>query len=152
METLKTDVLEEKDSHKNFYPEKESKILIVEDDITIKPIWEYIISTAFRSASFDWATTEPQAELYIEQAIGQGKNYDLVISDIFLSGAKTGIDLWLKFKHNLHGHFILVSGIEYFKMLRYLGTGDGLPFYLRKPLVIRECVEAVYTALNRSKF
>ena len=126
------------------------KILIVEDDITLEPIWSYIIERVNRKASVVWATAEAEAEELIMDSFEKGHEYDLVITDIFLSGSKTGIDLWNRFFHLLHGRIIVTSSIEYSKFAKYLGTTAAQPLYLQKPLSPHDCIEAVYGMLQRS--
>ena len=88
------------------------KILVVEDDITFEPFWSAIAERADRNAQVFWATSELEAESMIIAAIEAGRPYNLVITDIFLSGSRTGIDLWIKFYKQLHGRIIVTSGIE----------------------------------------
>ena len=95
------------------------KILVVEDDITFEPFWSAIAERADRNAQVFWATSELEAESMIIAAIEAGRPYNLVITDIFLSGSRTGIDLWIKFYKQLHGRIIVTSGIEYQKFVQY---------------------------------
>lgn len=135
---------------KEVLPHK-ARILVIEDDITCEPIWNYIIERADGNAHFDWATSISEAESKIEKALFEGKGYDLLISDIFVSGSKTGIDLWNHYAHLMAGKIILVSGIDYLKMTHYIGNKAGTPLYLKKPLIIHECIEAVYGLLRQPR-
>jgi response regulator of citrate/malate metabolism len=128
-----------------------ARILIVEDDITSRPIWEYIIGKADRSAKFDWAKSVDEAEFKIEESVRLGQEYDLIVSDIFLSGSKTGIDLWKKYDQDLNKKIVLVSGIEQMKLMKYLGA-DKAPIYLKKPLNVEDCIEVVYEVLHQKPF
>ena len=126
------------------------RILIVEDDITLEPIWTYVVDRVSRQATVVWATSEAEAEELILSSIQNNCEYDLVITDIFLSGSKTGIDLWSKFYYALHGRMIITSGIEYQKFMKHLGESPAEPLYIQKPLNPNECINAVFGMLQRS--
>lgn len=126
------------------------RILIVEDDVTSQPIWEYIIERADKNSSCDWAGSYQEADFKIKEVFNRGDKYDLIISDIFLSGAKTGIDLWSRYNHLLEGHMILISGIDHLKLMKRLSGFNGAPLYIKKPLVIDDCIGAVYNVLHHT--
>ena len=78
----------------------------------------------------------------------EGTPFDLVVSDIFLSGSLTGIDLWQRFNHQLNGNFLLISSIDPMKLQKHL-AGLGAPIYIQKPLNVHETIETVYGLLQR---
>ena len=126
------------------------KILIVEDDTTYEPFWTAIVERADRAAKVTWATSEPEAERIIQEAVKHGSNFDLIITDIFLSGSRTGIDLCSKFFKMLHGKIIITSSIEFEKYAQFFNKELIRPMYLQKPLVPHECIGAVYSALHEN--
>ena len=130
---------------------KSPRILIVEDDKTLEPIWSYIIERVNDNAQLLWTTSEVDAEELIMDSIDQNNKFDLVIADIFLSGPQTGIDLWKRFFYLLHSRMIVTSGIEYYKFINYLGTNTRQPLYIQKPLNLHDCIEAVYGILERNE-
>jgi response regulator of citrate/malate metabolism len=130
---------------------QKSRILIVEDDITCEPIWDFIIGKADNNARYEWVTSVSEAEYKIDESLKIGYEFDLVIADIFLSDSKTGIDLWQKYYAKLNNKMILVSGIEQLKLIKYVGA-DHAPIYLKKPLNIEDCIEAVYGVLHSKSF
>lgn len=123
-------------------------ILVVEDDITSEPIWRHIIDRAYPESKCDWATSGAQAEQFIKKAKDKNINYDLIITDIFLSGAKTGIDLWNKYSHTLTTKMIVISSIEHEKLEHYYKDERIKPQYIKKPIDIEECVKTIKAALN----
>ncbi len=127
------------------------RILIVEDDITQEPFWDYIIERAAQKAIVSWATSVAEADEMILVAQMEGTHFDLVVSDIFLSGSQTGIDLWQRFNHQLNGNFLLVSSIDPMKLQKHL-TGLGSPAYIQKPLNVHETIETVYGLLQRLSY
>ncbi len=124
------------------------QILIVEDDLTTEPLWEHIIRLASPNASFDWATSALEAEQNIEDLAQKGLYYDLVISDIFLEGEKSGVDLWKDYQGPLKGRMIIISSIDQKQFAEYCGDIKNLPIYIRKPLQVGDCIETVYNILQ----
>ncbi len=145
--TENTNVTIPQKAKKNMKP----KILVVEDDITFEPYWTAIVERADRNAQVFWATSEMEAENMILDAIESGHEFDLVITDIFLSGSRTGIDLWVKFFQRMHGRIIVTSGIEFQKFVEYFGKSEIRPLYLQKPLVPHDCIGAIYNALHEER-
>lgn len=126
-----------------------SRVLVVEDDITSQPIWEYIINHADKHAHFDWATSAPEAERKIEKAKSEGWKYNLIVSDIFLSGSKTGLDLWQRYQEYVEGKMLLISSIDHMKMAKFMSGSTSSPIYIKKPLILKECIEVVYEMLHQ---
>lgn len=124
------------------------RILIVEDDITFEPFWESVAKRANKNAEIHWASSVFEAENIINDSLMKMKPFDLIITDIFLSGSKTGIDLWKKFSKQMHGRVIVISGIEYQKFIEYFEKTQDRPLYLQKPLIPHECIGAIYNSLN----
>lgn len=68
---------------------KSFKILLIEDNPFFKGLWSGIIARATSSPfQLDWANND-----FIASEMLAKNTYDLIISDIILSGRKTGIDL-----------------------------------------------------------
>lgn len=128
--------------------ESKPRILIVEDDLTMQPIWEYILDRADKLASYEWVVTEAAAEHRLETAILADNPYDLIISDVFLADTKTGIDLWKRFGDLYSGRMILMSGHPQSRFQLYLGGAVNRPVFLQKPLVYHDCIEAIYYMLH----
>lgn len=127
---------------------REPKILIVEDDKTLVPIWDYITTKVDNNSKVDWATSELEAEDLIFEALRDGHQYDLVIIDIFLEGSRTGLDLYEKFGHLFHNKMIITTSADYEKYSEYLHSGDARPYCLEKPLAPDECVKVVNKMLH----
>jgi len=72
---------------------KLKKVLIVEDDLSQKQLWNFVISRVSESAEVDWAVSSEQALTMIKKNKSLGKLYDLLIVDLFLAGSETGLDL-----------------------------------------------------------
>lgn len=124
------------------------RALIVEDDVTLKPIWEHVLPLAHKDMTYQWVSTAHEAEFALRKAIRDRQLYDIVISDIYLSSNRTGIDLWKQFGAVLRGKMLLVSSISFNKLARAVGNDIPTPLYIQKPLKINECVEAVHGLIH----
>ena len=127
---------------------KEAKVLIVEDDRTLEPLWHFIVESVLPGVGIDWVTSGELAMLL------DSHEYGLIISDIFLGGAKTGLDVWQKFSKNEGAIFILMSVLST-KRLEILADGLDLPAYLQKPTDPNQAiasVRALILANSRSEF
>src|SRR3712207_4701738 len=89
-------------SHLNLDDSKVTRVLVVEDDLTLKSFWSHILNDMYKKNKIDWASSEEEAETMIRNRWMKAKPYDLVISDIFLAGQKTGIELWLNLAEAAH--------------------------------------------------
>jgi response regulator of citrate/malate metabolism len=127
-----------------------NKLLIVEDDIAFRPVWQYILERAEGAAAYDWAESVTQAEELLQKAEAAGKPYDLLVTDIFLSGARTGFDLWNLYRNKMRGKIILISSMEQQKMAKEISDPSSAPVYLKKPIVVHECIETIYEMLHKA--
>ena len=123
-----------------------ARVLIVEDDITMEPLWKYVIETASSGASIKWVTTEEAAEKVIDNRLQMSEEFDLIISDIFLSGSRTGIDLWKKYG-NSNTQFLLMSAVSPTKFGKLVGDGEPAPLYVQKPLNPNACIDTISAML-----
>lgn len=139
-------------SHLNLDDSKMMRVLVVEDDLTLKSFWSHILNDMYKKNKIDWASSEEEAETLIRNRFIKGKPYDLVISDIFLAGQKTGIELWLNLAEAAH-QFLFVSVLaenRFEQLMRGMGTQ---PLFLQKPLRASACKEALATmAQNRGNY
>ena len=129
--------------------EAERSVLIVEDDLSLRPFWEHIFKSKVPEVEMEWATKMQDAEQLIRMRFIRGAPYDLVIADVFLEGQGTGIDLWNRYGEEAK-HFIFVSGqLPKYAFLRALDF--GCPQYLKKPFLVHECEEAVNAIFSNTK-
>ncbi|WP_413586371.1 hypothetical protein [Bdellovibrio sp. HCB274] len=69
------------------------RILIVEDDLSLKPLWEHILRRQFNDYHLDWSVSCEEAQKFVSSSIVHDSPYTLIVTDLFLSGAGTGLDL-----------------------------------------------------------
>lgn len=127
-------------SHLNLDDSKLMRVLVVEDDLTLKSFWNHMLSEQFKKLKIDWASTEEVAEGLIRNRFMRGKPYDLVISDIFLAGQKTGLELWFNFAEAAT-QFIFVSVLAENRFEQLMKGAKFQPIFLQKPLNPVACKE-----------
>lgn len=119
------------------------RILIVDDDTTSEILWRLIISKIDKCAQISWATSFNEAENKIKMIKESNLNYDLIITDIFLSGSNTGIDLWRKYNKHYGGKMILVSAVDPDKLSQHMNEKKEKPIFFHKPLDFDKCIKAI---------
>lgn len=119
------------------------RILIVEDDITLEPFWMSAVHKADPTADVTWVCSERDAEREILKAHKKKMPFHVIITDLFLAGPRTGIDLWEVAGEDLRNRMILTSGIHPEKFRRYFGDHTIAPPFLQKPYSMPECVETI---------
>lgn len=117
---------------------KKFKALVVEDDRSQWPLWESILNSLERTVEVDWATKAEEAQELLRQSFQMNNTYDLVISDVFLEGAGTGVDVWNRYGEAAQ-NFVFVSGedlagSEISKKLQF-----GNPLFIKKPISPANC-------------
>ncbi len=120
------------------------RVLVVEDDLSFKPFWERVIETAGVECELDWATSKEDAERLIRFRFRHDDPYDLVVSDIWLEGEGTGIDLWNQFGEAVK-NFVFISGLPITQLELLKSLKFGSPSYLHKPLSVPTCQKLVRT-------
>lgn len=123
------------------------RFLIVEDDFLAQPVWEQVIRAVAPTAIIRWATTGEDAEKIINEGLTLGEHFDCVVSDIFLAGKKTGVDLCHHFRH-LPVRFLLTSSIGLIQFAEMIEPHQNLQAcLLQKPFGIKDGVACLGTIL-----
>lgn len=68
------------------------KILIAEDDLSLRPLWMAFFRRCCLEPEVTWVVSGEEA-LRVLRETPNGQAYDLVISDLFLAGSLTGLDI-----------------------------------------------------------
>lgn len=69
------------------------KVLIAEDDLAQKSLWESFFSSAKNQIDLHWTVSCEEALKLIQKSHSENTPFDLIITDIFLAGSGTGMDL-----------------------------------------------------------
>jgi DNA-binding response OmpR family regulator len=127
--------------------EREIKVLLVEDDVSLHPLWRKIFSMSRHPLKVEWTNRAEDAESLIRMRYRGGKPFDLVIADIFLDGSETGVDLWNRYGEEAK-NFIFVSGLATEKYESLMSLSYGCPIYLKKPLTFQKCLDVMESVLD----
>lgn len=123
---------------------KKNKILIIEDDLSLRPFWYRIFQHLNSEFQIEWAISGEEALDLVGVANQNQKPFDLIISDLFLAGSKTGIEL-LNSPQVLESQAktILVSAIHFndLKQLFYIHKMKAR--FISKPLSPVNCEKVV---------
>ena len=126
-----------------------SKILIVEDDFTMQGILSHALCKSNAQIKVDLASSAEQAIHFI-----QGKqNYDLIVCDVFLTGALIGLEIWQKCELISPGTpILLISGImgsqEFFSTI---GNNLMAPSFLSRPVALKDFRKVTEDLIEESK-
>lgn len=128
--------------HKHLSVAALNRVLIVEDDMSLTNMLSTVLEEIAPNIVIDWATSGEEAQLYIEREslIFGASPYDLIIADIFLEGAVTGLDIWKLCDRQYPATDILVmSSLSLDKFLSCLKHEIACPHYLAKPFSLSQC-------------
>jgi DNA-binding response OmpR family regulator len=130
--------------------EGRKRVLVVEDDGALEHFWGFVLERIDPDMEMVWAESVEEAENLIAKEHDRGRDFDLVIADIYLLGGKTGLQLWEKHRNELGAPpFIVTSSLSTGQFMKAGGSEPGLPCYLQKPLDPRECIPMIEGLLNR---
>lgn len=131
------------------------KILVVEDDPSMTVLLGKAILDVFSDAEIQWATSLEQAvtQLIRTTDISQKNPYDLIITDIFLEGNGTGLDLWKVLSGTYpRVPFLVISSIAKESVLNAVSDEQKKSLvYLKKPFLFAQCKRSIRDIMsNRS--
>ena len=119
-------------------------VFIVEDDHACETILNRTIRSIDPSAHVEWEESAEQAILALEKDSANGKKYDLIIADIFLSGKYTGLELWEACQGKYPDTPILIiSSLPVNLFLDRIGRRAIAPPFLPKPFHVGECRQII---------
>jgi len=127
------------------------KILVVEDDLSLRQLWEYFLKSEISEAIVEWAVSCEEALKMIEQQNNNKTPYFLIITDIFLAGSKTGIELITSAEvANSKAIKILVSSTYRDEIIKKFGHMISGVTVLSKPLDFKQIKVIFKTVLKGS--
>lgn len=117
-------------------------VFVVEDDLELSAVIDRILISIDSTLKLEWATSAEEALSTLEKKSKNkaGNPYDLMICDIFLEGARTGLDLW-KFCRAQYPSMkiVIISGIDLDKLTALLDSDEPAPLFLSKPFSVSDC-------------
>jgi DNA-binding NtrC family response regulator len=128
------------------------KILVVEDDLACEAVLRRTIHTLAPDADIDWEESAEQAVAALERDRVEGRSYDLIIADIFLSGTETGLDLLKVCSERFPDTPVLItSSLPMDRFFQTVGTQTIAPPFLPKPFYIAECRQVIEGLLKYAR-
>ncbi len=121
-----------------------NKILIVEDDLSQKVLWNHVVARMGRGASIVWGVSSEQAKKLIHESQRTNTPFDLIIVDLFLAGSDTGLD-FLKSQEvkSQNAKTILVSAADQTSLESHLKIELSQTKLITKPLSIAKCERVI---------
>lgn len=114
--------------------------LVIEDDLSLKPLWEMIFRRRMEDWSVDWAISSEEGRRLCQKSIERGEPYSVVVVDLFLAGSETGLDFISSSEaRDTHAAVILVSAIEERRIKDNFDEFVKNTPVLSKPLSVPKC-------------
>lgn len=125
------------------------RVLVAEDDLSLWPMWEVIVKRCLPSAEVRWAVSSEEAKRLINESFDDDMPFDVVISDLFLAGSETGLEL-LRSEEvaKSKASTVLVSMAEIDSLKEYQSL---LPetIFITKPLNVVKCERMMSPIFSR---
>lgn len=125
-----------------------NRVLIVEDDLSLKPFWSVIIRRCLQGATLDWAVSCEKAKELLHKAATTQSPYGLIITDIFLAGCDTGLDLLSSPEvKSSNAQKLLVTAADAVAVGQSCNWRDQDVAVLAKPLSVPKCeriIESIF--------
>ncbi len=119
-------------------------ILVIEDDLALRPMWESIANRNLGGKNLDWAVSAEQAKRIFQSSLSNNQPYKVVVVDIFLAGSDTGMD-FIKYIRSLGQEtpVLLVSTAMEKDLKNLYHESMGNVQVLTKPLSVPKCEKAL---------
>ena len=108
-----------------------TRALIVEDDESARLMWATIIRKIEPQTKFLFATSMEQAVSILEANKAASNSIDLIVSDFYLNGPQTGMDLW-KTARVFKIPFLLSSALAPGQIRKICSTENEWPAFVEK--------------------
>lgn len=126
-------------------------LLVVEDNPDWKKIWDFIGNMLGAGTKISWATSVDEAETHLQFAETHNLNFDIVIADIFLSGGRTGLDLFEALSVEYQQRFLFISSVKPEKVEKYLQSKFPKARFLQKPFGAQQVVNEIQAIIKKNQ-
>lgn len=127
----------------------DQRILILDDDLSLKPLWQKILEKAAPQCELLWAVSSEQALQLVKDSGQSDGAIGVIIADVFLAGSMTGIDfVKLQMIQDLSAEVIFVSSADKSSLEDHCRGDFPSAHYLQKPLSFKKGVEAIFSCLH----
>jgi DNA-binding response OmpR family regulator len=120
-------------------------VLVVDDDLMLKPIFRRVFRRIDPEIRVHWATTVGEACELLSQI-----PYRMIIVDCLLDRGSSGLTLWRLCKEN-HPDlpFLMISGLSRQTIEKIEGPESRVPPFLAKPFLSQDCLSRIRDELAR---
>ncbi len=113
---------------------RQKPILIIEDDRSLRMIFDWLIKDLDEKITYDWCTSVDQAKASLS-----ANSYELVFADFLLNGYGNGLDVWEYCNAVLpKAEFVMMSSLKLEGFCNVTGENGASPRLLAKPLDVNE--------------
>ncbi len=133
---------------------KPLRVLVVEDDITLKKAVLRTLKMLDQSIEVEWATSADDFFLTERRGKQRGeKAFDLVLADINMPGVNSGLQIWNHFALlDRQIPVVMMSGLSERDFQKKIGQKPSV-HYMQKPLNLKKCAAALHLcAPSHKKF
>jgi response regulator of citrate/malate metabolism len=129
------------------------RVLVVEDDLSLRPLWQNFFKYRTKSVELEWAVSCEEAIKLVRLSNQQATPFFLIITDIFLAGSGTGLELLcsdevLKSK----ARTILVSVADSNEIIQKFGHKIPNSEVMSKPIDFKKYDPIINNILNARNF
>lgn len=126
-------------------------MLIIEDDLALRPMWESIANRNLGPKNLDWAVSAEQAKRIYQSSLSKDNHYRVIVVDVFLAGSDTGVD-FIKYIRSLGQQtpVLLVSAAMENDLKKLYDKSMGQVEVLTKPLSVPKCERALEKIFSSS--
>jgi response regulator of citrate/malate metabolism len=124
------------------------KVLIVEDNLDWEQIWRLVFDVLSEDSQIIWATNAVEARQHLAKVDREDDPFDIIVSDIFLSGSQTGFDLFISLNAYYKARFLFVSAVKSCKVRASLKSHLYQLRVLQKPFRMKEAVTEIRAILK----
>lgn len=125
------------------------KLLVIEDDLALRPLWESVARRNFGLDNVDWAVSAEEGQKFYQESFKKGTPYSGIIVDLFLAGSDTGLD-FIRFAraNNPKIPILLVSSVSESDLKGSFDTLMDPVLVLSKPLSASKCERGIQQILD----
>jgi DNA-binding NtrC family response regulator len=126
------------------------RVLLVEDDASLRELLFDALVKVLPDAEIDTANTADEIISFMNTQVDNPKfHYQLIISDVRLTGESSGFDLW-RITESLYPktRFLFMSGLSTLEFLQHVEGDSKCPPFLAKPFQIKDFQQLVRQLLE----
>lgn len=116
------------------------KLLVIEDDLALRPLWESVARRNFGLENVDWAVSAEEGQKFFQESVKKGDPYSGIVVDLFLAGSDTGLD-FIRYARSMGKKtpILLVSSVSESDLKGSFDAMMDPVLFLSKPLSAAKC-------------